>query len=440
MSGARAKTPSARTVALAILKRVLVRRQSLNSAIPAEIEALEAAQERALARELAFGVMRDYYRLDFFLQRLLAKPLKAKDADVRCALLLGLYQLNSLRLPAYAAVSATVDLAQVLRKPWARGLINGVLRQFQRQGPELVQAAEAEPQAATAHPQWLLRRLREAWPEHWQAIIAANNQRPPMVLRVNRRRQPRAAYLARLAEAGLEGQALAASEDGVVLTQACDVSRLPGFAQGAVSVQDGAAQQAAILLAAEPGQRVLDACAAPGGKSAHILERCPEVALVAVERDPARLQQVSDTLARLGLRAELHAADVAATADWWDGRPFERILLDVPCSATGVIRRNPDIKYLRRDGDITTLAREQGRILEAVWPLLAPGGRLLYATCSILPEENQDQVRAFLAAHPEARERPLAVDWGRPCAAGRQILPGEQGMDGFYYAMLEKRG
>ncbi len=429
---------AARAVAVAILRRVLVRRQSLSGAIPAEINALEEAAERALARELVFGVMRHYYRLDFYLQRLLARPLKAKDADVRCALLLGLYQLSAMRLPAYAAVNSTVELAQALRKPWARGLINGVLRQFQRQAEALARAAEDDEQAATAHPLWLLRRLQAAWPAQWRDIVAANNRRAPMVLRVNRRRQSRADYLQRLAHAGLEASAMALAEDAVMLARPCDVERLPDFAAGAVSVQDGAAQLAAGLLAPEPGQRVLDACAAPGGKTAHILERWPQVAVVAVEKDPQRLQRVRETLARLGLAAELHEADVAEPGSWWDGRPFQRILLDVPCSASGVIRRNPDIKYLRREGDIATLAREQGRILEAAWSLLAPGGRLLYATCSVLPQENSQRIATFLASHPEAREWPLPEHWGRACEFGRQILPGEQDMDGFYYACLHK--
>ncbi|HFE32048.1 MAG TPA: 16S rRNA (cytosine(967)-C(5))-methyltransferase RsmB, partial [Gammaproteobacteria bacterium] len=320
------------------------------------------------------------------------------------------------------------------------GLVNAVLRNFQRQAEELLAAADASEPGRWAHPQWLIDSVRTAWPDDWQRILTANNERAPMTLRVNVRQQSRDDYLQRLEQAGIDAEATTHSDGGIRLRSPCDVTQLPGFSEGAVSVQDEAAQLAAQLLDVRPGQRVLDVCAAPGGKTAHILERSDDIALLAVDIEARRLQRVTDNLQRLGLQAEVREGDARRPDDWWDGRPFERILLDAPCSASGVIRRHPDIKLLRRPGDIETLLELQGEILRAIWPLLAPGGMLLYATCSVLPQENQQRVAAFLAEQPDAEGRPLEADWGRASGIGRQILPGGVAqMDGFYYACLHKR-
>jgi len=409
------------------------------SAVLAEVEPVAAA-DRALVRELCYGVLRWHPRLEALLQGLLQHPLKARDADVHALLLLGLYQLAYMRVPPHAAVGETVSAVAALGKEWARGLVNGVLRRFQRERERLEDALAADLTATLAHPAWLLEALQDAWPEDWRRVAEAGNQRPPMVLRVNTRRLGRGAYLQQLAGAGMTARSLPGAPQALLLDKPVDVAALPGFARGEVSVQDAGAQLAALLLDLHPGQRVLDACAAPGGKTGHLLELEPGLAeVLAMDRDAERMRRVSATLTRLGLAAQALVADAADPAAWWDGRLFDRILLDAPCSATGVIRRHPDIKVLRRMGDIAAVQSEQARLLEALWPLLGKGGMLLYVTCSVLPQENQHQVVRFLGAHPEAEELPIHASWGRPCAAGRQILSGEAGMDGFYYARLHKK-
>ncbi len=398
----------------------------------------EAGRERAFARQLAFGTLRWQPRLDFLCARLLRHPLRQRDRDLQALLLIGLYQLLRLETAPHAAVSATVEVCRPLGKPWARALVNGVLRNGQRRQEELLRACEADPVCRHAHPAWLLEVLQRDWPRQWRAITEAGNRQPPMALRVNRRRCDREHYLRMLREAGLEAAPIPDSDAGLVLEQAVEVATLPGFGEGLVSVQDGAAQLAAPLLEVEPGQRVLDACAAPGGKTAHLLESCEGLDLLALDQDAGRLQRVAENLERLGLQAELRCGDAAQPESWWDGRPFDRILLDAPCSGSGVIRRHPDIKLLRRAQDIPGLAQRQGRLLEALWPLLAPGGLLLYVTCSVLSEENQARIRAFLAATDDARSAGPAVSWGIATTPGRQLLPGDHDRDGFFYACLRK--
>jgi 16S rRNA (cytosine967-C5)-methyltransferase len=432
-------TVNPRATAARIIDQVCRQGRSLSQALDG---ARLVPRDRPLVQEMCYGTLRTYPRLSLVVDSLLQKPLKAGDGDVRALLLLGLYQLTAMRVPAHAAVSETVAATNALKKPWARGLVNGVLRNFQRNSDTLLAQAESNEEGRWLHPAWLIGKIRKAWPDDWQVILSANNQRPPMSLRVNQAQNSVADYLGQLAAAGLEAHASAQVPGAIVLEQATDVENLPGFRQGRVSVQDEAAQLAASLLDLVPGQRVLDVCAAPGGKTGHILEGAA-VDLVAVDVDADRLQRVAENLRRLGYAAQLIAGDATRPADWWDGRPFDRILLDAPCSATGVIRRHPDIKLLRRPEDIQTLVELQARILDAVWPLLKPGGMLLYATCSVLPAENAGQVDAFLARRADAVVREIAAAWGRPAGAGRQILPGVatngEGMDGFYYACLEKR-
>ncbi len=433
--GAVSRTVNPRAAAARVLTEVLVDGRSLTEALAAEQGA-----DKALIQELCFGVLRWYARLDALAGALLNKPLRGKDRDIRLLILIGLYQLDFTRVAPHAALSETVAAARVLGKSWATGLINGVLRQYQRRRAELQALTEDSEAARMAFPEWLLERLRRAWPAHWRDIADASNQRPPMSLRVNARRDTRDAYLARLGAAGIPAHAHELLPQAVVLERAMPVDRLPGFSQGEVSVQDAGAQLAARLLAPGRGHRVLDACAAPGGKSCHILESTPEIAgLTAVDIDEGRLERLRGNLDRLGLEARIRVGDAAAPdGDWARSGYYERILLDVPCSATGVIRRHPDIKWLRRAQDIEALVILQAKMLNAVWPLLAPGGRLLYSTCSLIPEENDCQVQAFLRRARDARERPLGLDWGHARSVGRQTLPGEGEMDGFYYACLEK--
>ncbi|HTO18031.1 MAG TPA: 16S rRNA (cytosine(967)-C(5))-methyltransferase RsmB [Pseudomonas sp.] len=427
-----------RLAAAQALAAVLQGRASLGSSLPPLLERVEV-RDRGLVQELAFGTARWQPRLALLVEKLLEKPFKAADRDVEALLLVGLYQLFYTRVPAHAAIGETVGCSDKLKKPWAKGLLNAVLRRAQREGEALFAELERDPVSRTAHPRWLQKRLKADWPEHWEAICAANNLHPPLILRVNRRHGSRDAYLDELRAAGLEAEPCAFSPDGIRLLQPCDVTGLPGFAEGRLSVQDEAAQLAAGLLELAPGQRVLDACAAPGGKTCHLLEREPGLGeVIALDAEPLRLTRVRENLERLRLQATLVAADARDTAAWWDGKPFQRILLDAPCSATGVIRRHPDIKLTRQAEDISALATLQGELLDALWPTLEVGGILLYATCSVLPEENSANIGAFLARTPGARELGIPGDFGLKPAHGRQLLPQPDGHDGFYYAKLMK--
>ncbi|MDR6914691.1 16S rRNA (cytosine967-C5)-methyltransferase [Pseudomonas sp. 3296] len=427
-----------RLAAAKALAAVLNGKASLNSSLPTQLDKVED-RDRGFTQDLAFGTARWQPRLSALEAKLLQKPFKAADADVEALLLVGLYQLLYTRVPAHAAIGETVGCADKLKKPWAKALLNAVLRRAQRESEALLAELEHDPVVRTAHPRWLQKSLKAFWPEQWEAICAANNAHPPMILRVNRRHHTRDAYLGLLTEAGLAATPCVYSQDGIILEAAADVRSLPGFAEGWISVQDEAAQLAADLLDLAPGQRVLDACCAPGGKTCHILEAEPKLAgVVAVDLEAKRLVRVRENLARLGLSAELIAADGRDTQAWWDGKPFQRILLDAPCSATGVIRRHPDIKLTRQPDDIAALAVLQGELLDALWITLEVGGILLYATCSTLPTENTEVIEAFLARTPGARELDLATAAGIKQPHGRQLLAQEGGHDGFYYAKLIK--
>ena len=428
-----------RAGAARVLVQVISDGRSLSDVLPAAAQQLADPRQRALLQELCYGTLRWYYRLDALLQRLLKNPLKQRDADVRCVLLVGLYQLDQLAMPQRVAVNETVQATHALNKQWASGLINGVLRNYQRQAAELEAGVAAEFVSGYAHPAWLIEQLQFDWPNDWEQILTANNARPPFSLRVNRQRITRAEYLETLAGQSLGANLLKYTSSGVQLDKPVPVDVLPGFSEGYVSVQDGAAQLAAGLLDLAPGQRVLDACAAPGGKTAHILESQPDLAMVtAVDIEPRRLTRIEENLSRLSLHASQIAGDVAAPSAWWDGKRYDRILLDVPCSASGVIRRHPDIKLLRKPGDITKLVSAQARLLQAMWPLLSSGGMLLYCTCSVLAVENSQQIAAFLETQEDAAEVKIDAVWGRECQHGRQIFPGENEMDGFYFACLTR--
>ena len=430
-----------RAAAARVVSAVRSQGRSLTDAA-ADVGDVLDPQDQALLRELCAGTLRLLPRLEALVGLLLRRPMKAADKDLEALLMVGLYQLKALRIPVHAAVAATVDATRALNKPWAAGLVNGVLRRWLREADALEARLDEAPAARWLLPRWLLDRLIAAWPAHWQSIAAALMGRAPMQLRVNSARIDRDAYCQQLAAAGIDARPLSWNDVGLVLAAAVPTSRLPGFDAGLVSVQDAGAQLAAELLDAHAGESVLDCCAAPGGKSAHLLERSSadgaSARLTAVDRDDARLDVLRATLDRLGLEAEVTAGDATAPAGAWAERRYQRILLDAPCSATGVIRRHPDIKCLRRDADVRQLALVQQRMLAAIWPLLAPGGRLLYATCSMLPDENEAQIGRFLADHADAQELTISADWGLPRHHGRQLLPVDGGADGFYYALLVK--
>lgn len=419
-------------------------KQSLAECLPTALQKVEP-RDRGFLQALVYQTIRHFQELDALTRQALSKPLKKKDLDIHCLIMVGLCQQRFMATPDHAAVDSTVEATRLLKKHWAKGLVNAILRKSMRGELTL-------PDQDTVrwnHPRWLIEALRKAWPEHWQAILEANQQPGPMTLRLDPGAGPREAWLTRLEAAGLSGQPTAISPCGVKLTDACDVHTLPGFDEGLVSVQDEAAQMAAYWLAPQAGERILDACAAPGGKTGHILELMGPAGqeqgeVVALDANARRLTLVEDNLQRLQRRARLVHAAAEDTAAWWDGQPFDRILLDVPCSGTGVIRRHPDIKLLRQAQDISALVDLQARILDATWQTLKPGGVLLYATCSVLPEENRDQIARFLDDTPDAEVAGLSLEGlaathGLPDPFGEQWLPRIGGADGFYYARLRKR-
>jgi len=422
-------------MALDLLRQVLDDGANLGEA---ESGASCDPRDRAYSRHLAYGVLRWLNALDWLASQLMSRPLKRKDRDIHRLVLLGIFQLWKDGTAGHAAVNETAGCARKLGKSWATGLINAVLRRFQREQAELVARLETRTERF-AHPAWLLSALQQDWPDDWECVIHANNRAAPLWLRRNM-----AAASDDLAERfqadGLTVTTHGASATALRVEPARAVHDLPGFDEGLFSVQDAAAQLAAGLLDCRPGHRVLDACAAPGGKTCHLLEHFPGLELLALDRSKARLRRVEENLHRSGLdgRATLLAADALDTADWWDGQFFDRILLDAPCTATGVIRRHPEIKWLRSPEQVDEAVELQRKLLEALWLLLKPGGMLLYATCSVLKRENCGQVGAFLERHADAAESFPDVAWGRNAGPGRQILPGEQEMDGFYYAALRK--
>ncbi|ROU00976.1 16S rRNA (cytosine(967)-C(5))-methyltransferase RsmB [Marinobacter sp. R17] len=408
--------------------------QSLSDALPPAL-AQVSDEERSQLQAFCFGTCRWYHRLQAELQTRLHKPLRKGDRIVVPLLLVALFQLRHSGQADYAIVNETVEACRSLGKPHLAGLVNAILRAAQRDGePEPASAA-----AALSHPEWMVEKLRHNWPDHWQAALEANNVQGPMTLRVNRRQISRDDYLQQLAEAGIQAQATRFATQGIQLEKPCGVDQLPGFAEGRVSVQDEAAQLCTQLLDLAPGQRVLDACAAPGGKTCAMLEAVEGLEMVALDQSDHRLNRVRENLDRLGLNAQLAAADAADLDNWWDGQPFDHILLDVPCSGSGVIRRHPDIKLLRREQDIAGLAQVQLNLLERLWSTLKPGGRLVYATCSVFPQENHRIIQRFMKAHEEAAlTLPEDLAWGLDTGAGRQLFPETGSHDGFFYACLTR--
>ena len=430
-----------RATAAQVVDAVATGGRSLDAAL-AEAENRVSVEDRALLRLLCYGALRQHWLLKSWIGKLLARPLKKRDSVVNALLAVGLYQITETRIPDHAVVSATVEAARLLKRPKHASLINAILRRFLRD--RLFEQQPSNKEAEHNHPQWLLDALEADWPDDWREIVDANNARAPMWLRVNARHSSAGEYIERLKEQGIEGQLLPAAPQAVRLAEPRPVDKLPGFDEGQVSVQDAGAQLAAPWLLEGISGRILDACAAPGGKSGHLLELARgRAALTCVDIDESRLAGVSENLERLGLDATLVAADASNPKEWWDGEPFNAILLDAPCSASGVIRRHPDIKLLRRPTDIEKLARLQSTMLDALWPLLAPGGRMLYVTCSVLAAENDKVVARFLANNDNAQEDQVLQNYNnhylmRDKACGQQVLPGTAGLDGFYFAGLVK--
>jgi len=427
------KHQNLRSLAAQAVEQVVEQGQSLSNVLP-PLQQKVADKDRALLQELSFGVLRTLPQLDWLIAKLMSRPMTGKQRTVHYLIMVGLYQLLHTRIPAHAALAETVEGAVAIKRPQLKGLINGVLRQFQRQ-QEVLLAEFANSDSRFLHPEWLVKRIRKAYPQQWQAILDANNQRPPMWLRVNRTHHTRDAWLAMLETSGLKGYPHPHYPDAVMLETPTSVQALPGFDAGWVTVQDASAQGCMNFLMPENGETILDLCAAPGGKTTHILEVAPEANVLAVDIDEQRLSRVYDNLKRLGMKAEVKQGDGRYPSQWCEGRQFDRILLDAPCSATGVIRRHSDIKWLRRDRDIAELAQLQAQILDAIWPHLKPGGTLVYATCSILPEENAEQIAAFLKRTGDA----VLSDTGTPEQPGQQNLPAAEEGDGFFYAKLIKR-
>ncbi len=425
-----------RAIAAEIVDAVVSGGRSLDSAI-VDLEVRVRPDDRPLLRVLCYGALRHHWQLRAWVDTLLSRPLKKRDSVINALLAIGLYQLTDTRVADHAAVSLTVEATRQLRRPKLAGLVNACLRRFMRE--RIADAEPASDEARWNHPGWLIERLQRDWPEDWQSILTANNDRAPMWLRVNASRSSTEDVIARLGG----GATHPALPDAVKLDAPLAVDALTGFLEGDVSVQDGAAQIAARWLLDAGAVRVLDACAAPGGKTGHLLE-IGATDVVAVDSDPARLARVTENLERLGQPATILAGDASKPEEWWDGVPFDAILLDAPCSATGVIRRHPDIKLLRRESDIGSLAQLQASILEGLWRLLKPGGRLLYVTCSVLAEENDDVVSDFIRKQADAAENDVLPKYNirdvmRRKARGYQVLPGVDGLDGFYYACLVKK-
>lgn len=430
-----------RAIAATVLASLLLQKGSLATQLPRKPPSPGEAPSMALLKELCYGTCRWYFQLNNTLGTLLDKPLKSKDCDIHCLLILGMYQLSHMRIPEYVSINETVNACVVLKKPWAKGLINAVLRKFQR----LVSADEIpypDDAARFSYPDWLVNLLKTEWPDSWEEILRAGNAHPPMSLRVNLQQCSREGYLELLAEQGIAARAGTLSAAGVYLEKPCPVDLLPGFREGSASVQDEASQLLPSLLAPASGHRILDACAAPGGKTCHLLEAEPNIAqIIALDIEARRLDRLQENLERLKLssaRVKVIAADATLTEDWWDGEYFDRILLDAPCSATGIIRRQPDIKLLRKPADIDRLCELQGRLLDRLWSCLKPGGFMVYSTCSILPAENSRQIGAFLNRTSDAESKALPEHWGVLCRYGRQLLPHDNSTDGFYFALLQK--
>ncbi|MAY42670.1 MULTISPECIES: 16S rRNA (cytosine(967)-C(5))-methyltransferase RsmB [unclassified Neptuniibacter] len=430
-------TTNVRALAALVLTPLLQNKGSLNTQYPS-IERSCPEKDRALLRELCYGTMRHHPQLNCIIKLLQNRAFKFRDIDIKAIVLVGIYQLQHTRIPPHAAISESVDACRELDKEWAGKVVNAILRRFQREQEELEESLSSNESYRYNHPEWMIAKLKNNWPDHWQQILESNNSQAPLTLRINQQQTERPRYLEQL-EPIVDSEETLYSDLGIRLSTSLNVESLPGYEQGSFSVQDEAAQFAAQLLDLKPQQYVLDACAAPGGKLCHILETEPSLKAVdAVELEERRAGRIEENLDRLNLDANLIIAD-ASTQEWWSGELYDRILLDAPCSATGVIRRNPDIKYLRQGEDIIEISKLQLSILENCWSMLKPGGKILYATCSIFPQENERLIKRFMAKADDAVHRPIDAEWGIKREYGRQLFPQVSGHDGFYYALLQKQ-
>ena len=429
---------NSRAIVAKILCSLLKDRGSLNTLLGNHKDHAEFG----LIQESSYGCCRWYFALECLLGQLLNKPLKKQDLDIKCLMICALYQLRELEVAEYAVINESVSATQIFKKPWAKGLVNAVLRGYQRNKEALEQALTAsQPNENQAFPSWLESEIVQQWPKQALSVFQNSNRRPPMTLRVNLAKNSREQYLELLAAAGITATAGGLTNSAVYLDKPAPVTNLPGFAEGKVSVQDEASQLVPSLLQLETAQQILDACAAPGGKSCHILEsEHSHTKLTSIDTSESKLERIRENLERLGLESNLVAADAGELETWWDGNQFDRILLDAPCSATGVIRRHPDIKLLRKPEQIKSVGEVQSVLLSKLWTCLRPGGLLLYTTCSLLRQENEEAIKRFLDSTDSAKYEAISADWGVECAFGRQLLPGtSSGPDGFFYAVLRKK-
>lgn len=425
---------SKRFLALQCLQEVLEEGCSLTDVLAVSED--KKTSDHSFIAALCYGVLRHYWQLAFIARQLLQKPLKEKDEDIHILILMGLFELIYLSTPPHAATSETVEVCAELKKEWGKKLVNAILRNFLRSKEPLLRSCDDNLSASFNHPAWMSKLIQRTWPEDFERILTANNQQAPMSLRVNCQKTDEATYLTALTEAGIAAHKHPAA--GITLDKPCDIDALPHFAEGWVSVQDPSAQLAAILLNPQDNELILDACAAPGGKTTHLLELVPQSKLTAVEIDKPRISKITDNLARAQMTATVIQADANLLETWWDKIPFDKILCDAPCSASGVIRRHPDIKHLRQKDDIAALATQQLTLLKNLWQTLKVGGRLLYCTCSIFKEENDEVIASFLSQESSAHVITIDKAMGQASEHGRQVLPGTEGMDGFYYCLLHK--
>lgn len=434
---------NSRAIAAKIICEVIADKRSLTKVLKDNLAEKINKNEQAFIQELSYGTLRWYNQLLEISNHLLNTPLKSKNQDLLCLLITGLYQLLFSHKPDYAVVSETVTASKILKKNWAKGLLNKLLRRFIAEKDKILETINQEPTAHYSHPLWLLQKIQKDWPNDWQDIIKANNSRPTLTLRVNAQKTNREEYFTILNENNITAKKIPGLTHAIQLNHPIPVTRIPGFKEGFCSIQDGSGQKVIELLDIHEKHNVLDACAAPGSKTCHILETVPNLShLVAIDKDANRLTKIKENIERLELpHDKLHfvLADASHTKQWWDGIPYDRILLDAPCTASGTISRHPDIKILREPEDIETLAQQQIHLLNSLWPILKKQGRLLYTTCSIFPEENEQIIQQFLRIHKDAKIIPLNIEWGVALNYGRQQLPHYQGMDGFYYALIEKK-
>ncbi|NQZ31175.1 MAG: 16S rRNA (cytosine(967)-C(5))-methyltransferase RsmB [Oceanospirillaceae bacterium] len=429
---------NARYLAVKALTPLLNNQGALKYTLKKQLQLCPEGQ-RPYLQELCYGTMRHFPSLEAILDQLVTKPIRKKDVDIKVVLLIGIYQLYKLNTADHAVVSETVDVCKTLNKQWATSFVNAALRSFLRKQEEITTALDNNISFKYNHPEWFVQKLMNNWPDHWQQILEANDAHPPLTLRINTAKVSRETFLSELEEQELQGHHCKYSEYGVTLSKPMDITQILGFDEGKFSVQDEAAQLAAQLISPAEGDNILDACSAPGGKLIHLLELSSGTAKIqGLELEPLRAERIIENFERLNLSCPLHIAD-ATKQDWWDGKLFNKILLDAPCSATGVIRRNPDIKLLRQPEDIHSIAKLQKQILENMWSMLAEGGIIVYATCSIFPQENEKIVAAFIRNNENAQHQEIKADWGTQRDFGRQLFPQQGGHDGFYYAMIKKQ-